>query len=163
PNFFWEVGATARDFSFHGVGVPGAPGISMGRNARFAFSITSSSDDDTDVFAEILDPARPGHYLHDGRSLPFQRRHEEVVVAGRTRARVEFLRSVHGPVIFIDEAAGIAFTRSRAIDGRLSETGARALRLALAGSLNEFRRQALALGAGFNLQYADVDGNIAYV
>src|SRR5262249_33772500 len=78
PNFFWEVGATARDFSFHGVGVPGAPGISMGRNARFAFSITSSSDDDTDVFAEILDPARPGHYLHDGRSLPFQRRHEEV-------------------------------------------------------------------------------------
>jgi penicillin amidase len=163
PNFFWEVGLHAPDSDVHGVAVPGAPGIAMGRTSRFAYSITSSADDDSDIFAELLDPAAPGHYLHRGRSLPLraaQRGHRGRRPATR-HAGVP--AHVHGPVIFVDEAAGVAFARRRALDGRVSKAGGELLKLALADSLDGFLRIARRVEAGFNLHYADIDGNIAYV
>jgi len=163
PSFFWEVGLHARDADLHGVAVPGAPGIAMGRTRHFAYTITSSADDDSDVYAEILDPADHGRYLHRGRSLPFERRFETFVVAGQPPVTQEFRRSVHGPVIFTDEQAGIAFTRRRALDGRLARAGNDLLKLAFASSLEAFLRVARRVEAGFNLHYADDGGNIAYL
>src|SRR6185503_7223768 len=122
-----------------------------GRTSRFAYSITSSADDDSDIFAELLDPAAPGHYLHRGRSLPFVRRSEIIAVAGQPSVTQEFLRTVHGPVIFVDEAAGVAFARRRALDGRVSKAGGELLKLALADSLDGFLRIARRVEAGFNL------------
>ncbi len=163
PSFFWEAGIHARGLEGHGIVVPGVPGILMGRTERFAFTITSSADDDTDVFAEILDPQQTDHYLYRRRSLPLERRVEVFQVAGEAPVTQEFLRTVHGPVIFIDRTAGIAFTRRRALDGRATKIGSQILKLPLSHSAEEFIRRADQVGAGFNLHYADAAGNIAYL
>jgi len=163
PNFFWEVGVHTGEMDSHGVAVPGTPGISMGRTSHLAFTITSAADDDTDVFAEVIDPANPDRYLHDGQSLPFEHRIETFLVAGQAPVVRDYLRTAHGPVIYLDPAGGLAFARRRALDRRATPAGARALRLELSPNLGKFLRIASHLGAGFNVHVADTDGNIAYV
>jgi penicillin G amidase len=163
PSFFWEVGVHTGEMDSHGVAVPGTPGISMGRTSHLAFTITSAADDDIDVFAEVIDPANPDHYLHDGQSVAFEHRTETFLVAGQAPVVRDYLRTVHGPVIFLDPTAGLAFARRRALDRRATPAGARALRLALSSTLGKFLRIAHHLGAGFNLHVADTEGNIAYV
>jgi penicillin amidase len=163
PSFFWEGGIHGGGRDIHGVGVPGTPGVTIGRNAALAFTITSAIDDDTDVYAELLDPADPGRYLHRGQSLAFERRVETFVVAGAPSVTREFLRTVHGPVIFVDQAAGLAFSRRRALDGLVRRAGSRVLKLALTDTLDDFLQLAREVDAGFNFHVADTRGNIAYV
>ena len=163
PSFFWEAGLHASGIDGHGIVVPGVPGILMGRTDRFAFTITSSADDDTDVYAEILDPRQGDRYLYRGEWLPFEHRVEVFQVAGAQPVTQDFLHTIHGPVIFIDQTAGIAFSRHRALDGRAALIGSRLLKLSLSDSLQQFLRRARRLDAGFNLHYADTAGNIAYV
>src|SRR4030095_14715392 len=116
---------------------PGTPGISMGRTSHLAFTITSAADDDTDVFAEVIDPANPDHYLHDGQSLPFEHRIETFLVAGQAPVVRDYLRTIHGPVISLDPAGGLAFARRRALDRRATPAGAPALRPAVSLTLRQ--------------------------
>lgn len=163
PSFFWEAGLHASGIDGHGIVVPGVPGILMGRTDRFAFTITSSADDDTDVYAEILDSQHDDRYLYRGEWLPFEHRVEVFQVAGAQPVTQDFLRTIHGPVIFIDQSAGVAFSQHRALDGRATVIGTRLLKLPLSDSLQQFLERARRIDAGFNLHYADTAGNIAYV
>ena len=86
----------------HGVAVPGDAGDLHGTDRALRVHDHLGADDDTDVFAELLDPANPDHYLHDGQSLPFEHRTETFLVAGQAPVVRDYLRTVHGPVIFLD-------------------------------------------------------------
>src|SRR5262249_5264707 len=125
-------------------------------------TITSSADDDTDVYAEVIDPKDSDRYLYRGRSLAFEHRLETFQVAGQQPTTEDFLRTVHGPVIYIDRDAGLAFSRRRALDGRYARTGSHLVKLALSTSVRQFLYLAGKLDGGFNLHYADTSGNIAY-
>jgi penicillin amidase len=162
PNFVWEVGLHGGGYEAEGVIAPAGPGVLIGRFHDFAMTITSGIMDNVDTFVETIDPAHPDRYLFRGRSRPFERRAETFAVAGGPDVTTEVLRTVHGPVFFVDRAAGVAFSRRAAFSGRELATGAAILRLGMAHDLRQFRRLADRVAMSLNLHYADAAGNIAW-
>ncbi len=162
PSFFWEVGVHGGSYDGEGVIAPAGPGIIIGTGRNFAMTITSGIDDAVDTFVERLDPEQPGHYLFRGRSLPFLERHEHIAVAGGAPVDTTFLRTLHGPVFFLDEAGGVAFSRRAAFSGLELRSAAAISALGRVRRLHQFRQLADKMALSFNLHYADTDGNIAY-
>src|SRR5262249_31559372 len=80
-----------------------------------------------DTYVEFLDPADPGRYRFRGRWKRFQRRTETFAVAGQSAVTLEVLRSVHGPVFFLDREGGVAFSRRAAFRGHELESAAAVL------------------------------------
>ncbi len=162
PSFFWEVGVHARGYEAEGVIAPAGPGVLIGRGRDFATTITSGIMDNVDTFLETIDPAHPDRYLFHGRSIPFERRVETIAVSGSPDVAYTVLGTRHGPVFFVDSAAGVAFSRRAAFRGRELDSAAAITSLGFARTLAQFRRLADRVAPSLNLHYADARGNIAY-
>jgi penicillin G amidase len=102
PSFFWEVGLHDGSYEAEGVTAPSGPGVLIGRGRHFAMTLTSGIDDAVDTYTELLDPRDPGRYRFQGRWRRFTRRSETFQVNGQSDVTLEVLRSVHGPVFFLD-------------------------------------------------------------
>lgn len=162
PNLFWEGGLHGGGYEAEGVTGPAGPGVLIGRGASFAWTITSGILDNVDTYMETLDPADPGRYLYQGASLPFERRTETIAVAGGDPVTLEVLRTVHGPVFYVDPAGGVAFSRRASFRGQELASAAAIIALGYARTLDDFHRQADRVAVSLNLHYADAAGNIAY-
>jgi penicillin G amidase len=162
PSFFWEVGFHDGGYEAEGVIPPAGPGVLIGRGRNFAMTITSGIDDTVDTYVEMLDPADPGRYRFRRRWKRFERRSETIQVSGEPPVTFEVLRSVHGPVFFLDRDGGVAFSRRAAFRGRELESAAAVLNLGRVRNLADFRHLADRMAMSFNLHYADDAGNIAY-
>ncbi len=162
PSFFWEVGLHDGSYEAEGVIAPAGPGVLIGRGRNFALTLTSGIDDAVDTYVEILDPQDPARYRFKGRWKRFERRVETFKVAGQSDVTLEVLRSVHGPVFFVDRDGGLAFSRRAAFRGHELESAAALLGLGRVRSLRDFRRLADGMSMSFNFHYADTAGNIAY-
>jgi len=162
PSFFWEVGFHDGSYEAEGVIAPAGPGVLIGRGRHFGMTLTSGIDDAVDTYVELLDPADPGRYRFRGRWRSFQRRQETFAVSGGSSVTLEVLRSVHGPVFFVDRDAGVAFSRRAAFRGHELESAAAVLNLGRVRNLTDFRRLADRMAMSFNFHYADDAGNIAY-
>lgn len=71
PGPWYPVGIITPEFRIVGVGLPGMPGIVVGRTEHVAFGVTNSYGDAQDLYVETVDPNDPSRYLEDERSLPF--------------------------------------------------------------------------------------------
>jgi len=162
PSFFWEVGLHDGDYEAEGVIAPAGPGVLIGRGRGVAVTLTSGIDDTVDTYVERFDPADPSRYLFRGRSIPFERRTETFRVAGQPDVTLEVLRSVHGPVFFVDREGGLAFSRRAAFRGRELASAQAVLSLGRVRGLSHFRRLTDHMAMSFNLHYADDRGNIGY-
>lgn len=162
PSFFWEVGFHDGEYEAEGVIAPAGPGVLIGRGRNFAMTITSGIDDTVDTYVETLDPADPTRYRWHGRSRAFERRTETFHVAGAPDVTMEVLRSVHGPVFFVDRADGLAFSRRAAFRGRELASASALLSLGRVRTLRDFHHLADGMFMSFNFHYADDAGNIAY-
>ncbi|HJQ85749.1 MAG TPA: penicillin acylase family protein [Candidatus Binatia bacterium] len=162
PSFFWEVGLHGGGYDGEGVIAPAGPGILIGRGRRFATTITSGILDNVDTFVEFVDPADPNRYLFRDRSLPFERRTEVFHVDGMPDVTVDMLRTMHGPVFFLDREAGLAYSRQAAFEGKEIDSATALIHVGFARDLKDFRRLADRVAVSLNLHYADDAGNIAY-
>src|SRR5262245_8622737 len=163
PSFFWEVGLHDGSYEAEGVIAPAGPGVLIGRGRNFALTLTSGIDDAVDTYVETLDPQDPGRYRFKGRWKRFERRLETFKVSGQSDVTIEVLRSVHGPVFFLDREGGLAFSRRAAFRGHELQSAAALLSLGRVRSLRDFRRLADGMSMSFNFHYADTAGNIAYL
>ncbi|HYR96867.1 MAG TPA: penicillin acylase family protein [Candidatus Binatus sp.] len=162
PNFFWEIGLHGGGYDAEGVIAPAGPGVLIGRGRGFATTITSGIMDNVDTFVEFLDPADPGRYMYRGSPLPFDRRSETFQVAGQPDVTIDVLRTVHGPVFFLDRDGGLAYSRKAAFSGKELSSAAALIGVGFVHDLRAFRRLADRVAVSLNLHYADDAGNIAY-
>ena len=143
------------------------PGVVLGHNARIAWGATNIDPDVQDLVIETVDPADPSAYLHDGASVPFTVRHEQIKVERRRpRSTSRSARRVHGPIL-------------NGVDDRLADAPPMAIRwtanveadrtfeailgLDTAATFDDFRAALSLYGApAQNFVYADVDGHIGY-
>lgn len=164
-SLYWEAHVRVPGrIDFYGSTLVGIPVLRAGFNDRLGFVTTNNAPDLDDVFALKLDPARPDHYLFDGRSHPLQRREAAVQVReadGSMRAEPRTFWSSHiGPVIHrsADRAFAVRSTRLDAFEyfeGFYLLSKARNL-----DEWNAAMRHNLVPTSNFT--YADVDGNILY-
>lgn len=151
-----------------GVTFPGAPAVVLGHNARIAWGATNVNPDTQDLFVETPDPTDPaGHYLANGRSIPYGIRKETIKVAGGTTVEFDVRSSEHGPILSdVDTRLkdgpilALKWTTISEVDLALETF----FKVDVASSFEEFR----AAFEGYaspsqNFVYADVDGHIGYV
>src|SRR5688500_7238153 len=164
-SLYWEAHVRVPGrIDFYGSTLVGIPVLRAGFNDRLGFVTTNNAPDLDDIFALNLDPARPDHYLFDGRSHPLQRRHATVQVRqadGSMRAESRtFWASDIGPVIYrtADRAFAVKSVRLEALqyfEGFYLLSKARNL-----AEWNEAMRHNLVPTSNFT--YAAADGNILY-
>lgn len=72
PGPWYPCGLITPEMRFVGAGIPGLPGLVIGRNDQVAVGVTNSYGDAQDLYIETLDPQDPNRYLEGDRSFPFQ-------------------------------------------------------------------------------------------
>ncbi len=170
PQFGWFAPAYTYGIGLHGAGfdivgnTPFAyPCVLFGQNGRIAWGATAGYGDGVDIFAEKLDAADPSRYLHDNQWLTMEKRTESIAVKGAQPDTLDVFRTVHGLVVKTDGAAGIAYAKGRAWEGREVESLLGWVRQGQAGNWKSWLAQAERNALTINWYYADRPGNIGFV
>lgn len=118
PAYLMEVGLHSPEIDIVGTTTPCYMNIMFGMNRDIAFTATAGVGNLTDVYIEKLNPKNHGEYMYNNEYIKFKKRSFEIKVKGRKHpVKVEFLRSVHGPVFQMDKKAGVAYSKRRAWEG----------------------------------------------
>ncbi|MCF8035151.1 MAG: penicillin acylase family protein [Desulfarculaceae bacterium] len=151
PGPWYPVGLITPQQRWVGVGVPGIPGVVVGRNRQVAWGVTNAYGDCQDLYVETLDPANPDNYLENGKPVPFQVVEETLNIkdseapGGMRREKVKIRLSKRGPVVSgilgvkTDKVLTLRWAPLEAFDGRLGlgkamqATSARQFRDAIQG------------------------------
>lgn len=161
PQTFFEVGLHGAGYDVTGVTIPGTVAVEIGAGAGHAWSITSGGTDNSDWYADTIDPAaHPGQYLFNGRWHHYACRTETIDVYHQPARHYRVCQGRHGPVYAASGHTALALRDAGAegIDG----TVAGFLALDTAHNLAQFGDALPRFAGSFNFLYADQAGNIAY-
>jgi len=71
PGPWYPAGIITPDIRVVGAGVPGTPGIVLGRTSHIALGVTNAFADAQDLYVETIDPGDSTRYLEGTESVPF--------------------------------------------------------------------------------------------
>ncbi|MFK7954932.1 MAG: penicillin acylase family protein [Lysobacterales bacterium] len=124
--------------------------------------MTWGASDIVDLFAEQLIENQPNTYWYRGQSKPFETREEIILVRDQNPVVFDALRSIHGPIVRVDEDANIAYAKKRSWDGIELNTLLAWLRATWASNWREWKTEAEQSAINVNMYFADDEGNIGY-
>jgi penicillin amidase len=159
----------ANGFNVMGMAFAGVPGIIIGRNKDIAWTATTGQGDNVDTYRETL--CGPTSYMFNGVCTAMEVREETIEVRntlpgaplGTAAQTYTVMRTVHGPVIAVDEANGVAYSQKRAHWMKEFTSGWLAFgQFARSHTVAEFEAGAKEMVTSDNWLYADNRGNIAY-
>jgi penicillin G amidase len=162
PLRYW-VHLNGPGWNVVGGGEPAIPGISIGHNGFGAWGLTIFAVDHEDLFVYETDPADPTRYRYRDGWEAMTVEVDTLRVRGAPPEVVELRFTRHGPVVYQDPAAGIAY----AVGAAWLEPGGApylaSLRMNQAKSWEEFR-EAVAHNhvPGENMVWADRSGTIGW-
>jgi len=162
PLRYW-VHLNGPGWDVVGGGEPAIPGISIGHNGFGAWGLTIFAVDHEDLFVYQTDPADPTRYRYGDGWEAMLVEVDTLRAKGAPPEEVELRFTRHGPVVYQDPAAGIAY----AVGAAWLEPGGApylaSLRMNQAGSWEEFR-EAVAHNhvPGENMVWADRSGTIGW-
>jgi acyl-homoserine-lactone acylase len=168
PHLAWSAGyyeahvVVPGVLDFYGDFRLGGPlGVVGGFNRHLGFATTNNYPDLDEVYALDEDPARPGHYVFDGASVPLRRETDTVAVPGGIETRDRWTTPL-GPVVH--RGAGKVYVHRSAAEQYGFRGGEQFIRMMRARSHAEWMA-AMRMRARVtsNLTYADAAGNIYYV
>lgn len=164
---YWEAHVTVPGkINFYGSAFVGRPVLTTGFNEHLGWTHTVNNIDLEDFFALTVDPARPEHYLFDGKPLPLTKKEVAVEVketdGSITTRKRTYWDSHLGPVVHRTSEKAFALKSAIANEFRAHEGNWYAL--SKAANWESFHalltRERLPM---FNLGYADMAGNTFYL
>jgi penicillin amidase len=175
PSLFYPIGLHCQPVSAAcpydrvvGFGIPGAPGVLIGRNSRIAWGLTTPETDVQDLYVLNIDPADSSQYLVDGQRERISYLNEVIRFGdGSPDMNLTVQLTRWGPIITALDSYQGQFERPMALRWAANEqpydlVGA-LLAINRAQNWEDFR---LALTdwaiPSQNFVYADVEGNIGY-
>ncbi|KAB7705642.1 hypothetical protein F9802_14030 [Bacillus aerolatus] len=166
PGFLYEVGLHSPGFDMEGSGFIGYPFIMFGANNHFALSATAGYGNVTDIFEEKLNPKNSSQYLHKGKWRDMEKRTETFMIreenGKKKKVKKTYYRTVHGPVISVDENNHVAYSKSWSFRGTEAQSIQAYMKANWAKNLKEFEQAASEYTMSLNWYYADKKGDIAY-
>jgi penicillin amidase len=99
PSRWYLMHLSSGGNDVSGVTIPGLPLVVIGHNGALAWGFTNAMIDDADFYHEKEDTSRPGHYLHAGKSLPFETRVETIRAGDGDSVEITVRSTIHGPVV----------------------------------------------------------------
>ncbi|MCG7333707.1 penicillin acylase family protein [Sporosarcina sp. ACRSM] len=166
PGFLYEVGLHTPGYDMVGSSFIGYPFIMFGANNDFAFSSTAGYGNVVDLFEETIHPQDSTKYLYKGEWREMEKRTELINVKkdnGESEMIEEvFYRTVHGPVISIDEEQQIAYSKAWAFRGTEATSMAAFMEANFAKNRNQFEQAASKFTMSLNWYYVSKNGDIGY-
>jgi len=160
PEVLHEVQLTGGEgFDVTGMAFAGVPAVLIGRNDHIAWTSTTATGDNVDIYLETLCDGGRG-YVFKGQCRPMEARSETIGVRGGPPVQLTVLRTIHGPVI--GRSGPFAASQKRAHWQREIETISPFLAFDRAHSVAEFEAAVRQIVTSHNFLYADRQGNIAY-
>lgn len=172
PGKWYEVHLNLNGKNVSGATLAGVPGVIIGQNDEMAWSFTNIMADDTDFFAERIDPLDRGRYVVDSLSqdsaayLPFGKVREVIKVKDADDVPLEIRYTKHGPVIS-DIYPESSLTDDKVISMRwtghdMSNEFRTLYQINWASTFQDFKDALVHFGVpGQNFMYGDKEGNIA--
>ena len=164
PQIVYELGLHGAGINAVGMAMPCAgPFILIGVSDSGAWTSTTGSSDVMDVRILALNPANPTQYWYNGAWVNMERRNELVYGAKKqTYQATSIYRSVYGPIISMDLAAGTAVTLHTPFfkNEIAGEQGWQLFQTAT--NIDEFEAAVELIIPSHNFYWADTEGNIAY-
>jgi penicillin amidase len=162
PQIAHEIHLSCPQFNCIGMGFAGIAGVLIGYNDHLAWTTTSGIMDNEDVFAEKLNPDNPRQYWFKGKWHDMGHRVEVVKVRGQDDVKLDVYRTVHGPVLEIDEKNHVAYAKRMAYWKR-EPLQLQAFRIFnRAKGLKEFEKGARQIQASHNFFVATKKGDVGY-
>lgn len=165
PGVWYAAAIEAPDLSVMGVTIPGAPGVTIGRNRRIAWGMTNVMAHDADLYVERVSPDDPNKVLVGDRWESVTLIPENIGVKGRPSVPCDVRITRHGPILTDAVGGGDGHVLAFKWTGHEPTNELEALLdVNRAGDFDAFTRAASKFGSpAQNVIYADVDGNIGYV
>ena len=159
--YHWHLNAPGMDVT--GAGLPGLPGVIIGRNRRIAWGVTNAGPDTQDLYLERFNPENPHQYEYQGTWEDAKVIREEIRIKGKPEPVVEeVIITRHGPIITGQEAGGQPMAL-RWTSHDPATTSEALMGLDRAGNWDDFTAALRHWDApAQHFVYADVDGNIGY-
>ncbi|AWM88431.1 penicillin acylase family protein [Microvirga sp. 17 mud 1-3] len=109
PSLRYMVHLTMPGLDVIGMGEPSVPGISLGHNEHFAYSLTIFGGDQEDVYVYETDPAAPNRYRYGAGWEEMREQVEHFEVRGHEPIALTLRYTQHGPVIAEEPGSGRAY------------------------------------------------------
>jgi penicillin amidase len=160
-----HIKSSASGLDVIGASFIGSPGVIIGRNKNIAWGVTNGYADVQDIYA-IKEDVTGVSYIHNGISVPYEKRVEVINVKGKGSFNFTVLETLYGPVI--NEMMGIVESVPLSLHwvGRDSaDTTADAfMKLNYALNFDDFLNAMKSyVVPSQNFVYADTSNNIGYI
>ncbi len=162
PSDLYEAGLHGAGIDAVGSTLVGYPFLMFGHNGKSAFSSTAGVDNITDIFEEKLNSKNPHQYWFMGKWRSLDVRKEIFKVKNEAPKEVIFYYTVHGPVIKMDEAKGLAYAKQISCKEDYLAGFVSFHELMKAQTPEAFKKAASLSPLSVNVYYADTAGNIGY-
>ena len=165
PGVWYAAAIEAPDLSVMGVTIPGAPGVTIGRNRRIAWGMTNVMAHDADLFVERVSPEDPNKVLVGDRWESVTLYPENIGVKGKPPIPCDVRVTRHGPILTDAVGSGDGHVLAFRWTGQEATNEIEALLdVNHAGDYDAFAAALEIFGSpAQNMIYGDVDGNIGYV
>ena len=181
PSYLWEAEIHGAGYEARGVSVAGLPVIGIGYTPHVAWALTTGYSKNIDSFIDTTcstaqveaGTCTANQYLHHGQWRDMECRTETIPYRASSQglptgpadlsATQEVCRTVHGPIVARDDAAGLARALSYATWMRETDTVEGVREWARAKNLDEFMAAAAQVTWNENVTFATREGDIGYI
>ncbi len=163
PPLRYIVHLNGPGWNVTGAGEPSLPGISIGHNEHGAWGLTVFGIDHEDIFVYQTNPANRNQYQYQGRWVEMEVIEDTIQVQGGSPVVVELKYTRHGPIVYEDPGADLAYSVAAAWNEVGGSPYLASLRMNQATTWEEFRdASAYSHVPGENMVWADREGNIGW-
>jgi penicillin amidase len=162
PQIVLEMGLHGPGIDAVGMMMPQAPSVLIGASRYGAWTSTTGNSDVMDTYIEFLNPADHTQYFFNGELVDMEMRIETIYDDEGIPHEFPIYRTIHGPVLGIDEANNLAFTMKTPYykNELAAEEGWSMFQQA--DNIYEFHEACAHVYPSHNFYLADRDGNIGY-
>ncbi len=157
-----EVELISPTLHVGGVVVSGIPGIIIGHNEHYSWTLTSGLSDNSDVFIEELETEELLRYKFDGEFRDIESFERTIEVLSGNPVEFSFHRTIHGPVIGEDLVNKQAFTQQMTYWNEELTMAEAFYNVWKGETLEDFESAVLQSPMSFNVFYAGKDQNIKF-
>lgn len=181
PTQLWELEIHGAGYEARGVSVPGLPVVGIGYSQHVAWALTTGYSKTIDSFIETIcstaqieaGACGANQYFHKGQWKPMDCRIETISYRSSTggvpsgpadlSADYRVCRTVHGPIVARDDAAGLARSLSYAMWMHEVDNVEGVREWSRAKNLDEFLAATAKVTWNENVTFATRQGDIGYV
>ena len=157
-----EVEMIAPGFHILGISVSGIPGIVIGRNEFYSWTMTSGISDNSDIFIEELETEELNRYKFNGEFKDLERFETTIKVLAADDETFVHYRTGHGPIIAEDLANKQAYSIQKTFWNRELEMAEAFYDVWKGENLEQFESAVQKSPMSFNVFYTGIDQTIKF-